>query len=233
MIKSKIPFISVLFLLAVGDIQAQTEDLSDNELWLSAKLNYKHNKKWNFGIEQQLRRKENYSVTDQYFTELSAKRYFFKKAYLGVAARYINDNDTKGKITGYEQHVRINADLGFKHKVNRFKFNYRIRFQGKNELNVSEAEGDTTNYTLRFKVSTLYNIKKWPLDPKVSVELFNGLGPNPEFIKYRFTAGTSYEFKKFGELCAFYRFEKGMNVPVIKTSHIIGIQYTYTLKRKK
>jgi hypothetical protein len=53
------------------------------------------------------------------------------------------------------------------------------------------------------------------------------------FDKLRFTLGTNYSLKKFGSIKAFYRleYELGSNYP--KTTSIIGLGYTFTLKNKK
>ncbi len=234
MIKHKVPvLIAGIFLLHNISLSAQSAELEDQELWISTQFCFKPTKKWVFGIEQQLRRKDKYKTTDQYFTEINLKYYISKKMYLGLGARHISKNDTKGKKTGYESHVRLNADLGYKQKLEAFKFSYRARLQAKNERKVSEAEGDKTEYTLRFKISTLYNIKKWPFDPKVSAELFNELGVPASVNKFRITLGTNYQAKQLGEFGLFYRFERQVNnTPILSTS-IVGLRYRYTLKPKK
>lgn len=234
MIRSKIhALIAAVIFIHGTSLSAQSEDLEDQELWVGAQFCYKPNKKWVFGLEQQLRRKDNFKTTDQYFTEANLKHYISKNMYLGLGGRYISKNDTKGKKTGYEKHVRLNADLGYKHKLDAFKFYYRVRLQGKNERNVSELEGDKTEHTLRFKASTLYAIKKWPLDPKVSAELFNDLGVPASVNQFRITIGTNYQAKHFGEFGLFYRFQRQVNRTPVLPTHIFGMRYKYTLKRKK
>jgi hypothetical protein len=52
------------------------------------------------------------------------------------------------------------------------------------------------------------------------------------FYRMRFTVGTTYKFKKAGDLGAFYRIEKELQGDYRKTTNIIGVQYQYTLKRK-
>ena len=141
----------------------------DLEVWTAAKVEYKLNKKLDFGFEEQLRLKDNASTIDQYFSEITVGYNLKKKISLGLGLRYIKENDNVGKIQGYENHLRWNGDLSYKHKLERFSLKYRLRYQSKNELNVSEAQGDTLKNTIRLKVGSTYNIKGWKLDPKVSL----------------------------------------------------------------
>ncbi|MDA9775698.1 DUF2490 domain-containing protein [Flavobacteriales bacterium] len=214
--------------------QNQTEiEVRDLETWTSAGVTMKLNKDWKFTLSEQLRLKTNSTIVDNYFTELEAKYSGLKGFELGVGLRYIKNNDNQGKIQGYESHFRYNLDLGYKHKLGDFKMGYRVRFQNKNELGVSELEGDEAINKLRIKLGTEYNIKGWKLDPKASVEMFNVLGTG--FDKLRLTVGTSYGLKKYGDISLFYRMERELMPTYVdypKTTNIIGLNYTYTFKIK-
>jgi hypothetical protein len=218
--------------LSVGFAFGQNTGNSDDlETWTSVRLRYNASKKWAFELQEQLRMKENSSVTDQYFTQLTARYKLTKNLSLGAGLRYIKRNDTQGKIQGFEDHFRYHFDLGFKHSLDRFAFNHRLRFQNKNELGVSEEEGDFAKKNFRFKSSIVYNIRKWKLDPKVSAEIFNKSheGGTNGFNKYRLTFGTSYNLKKAGEISLYYRMEKELNTFLPKKVNIIGFNYTYAL----
>ena len=93
---------------------------------------------------------------------------------------------------------------------------------------------NSTNQNIRFKTGLEYNIKKWKLDPKFSAEIFNHFEEGDEngFSKYRLTLGTDYKFKNFGKIALFYRIEKELNETIPKTTNIIGLKYTYTIKNK-
>jgi len=227
--------LATVYVLAAPAATAQNgtyHTVRDLESWTSAKLKYKFNKKLDFGIEEQLRLKEDAKTVDQYFTEITADYDITKHVGIGLGGRYIKQNDNVGKKTGYENHFRWNADLAYKHKIDRFDLKYRIRYQNKDELKKSEAQGDTAKHTVRLKVSVDYDIKNWKLDPEVAAELFSTLNNSEGLNRVRFTLGTMYEFKKAGELGAFYRFEKALQGDYPKTTNIIGVQYQYTLKRK-
>lgn len=209
------------------------ETIRDLESWTSAKLKYRHSNKLDFSLEQQLRLKDDASTVDQYFTEFTVGYDILKPLNLAVGARYVKENDNVGKIQGYETHFRWNTDLTYKHSIERFDLKYRLRYQNKDELNVTELEGDTATQTARLKVGMDYNIRNWKFDPNLSAEIFNRLSNNEGFNRIRLTLGTSYAFKKAGELGAFYRYEKQLMAENPKTTNIIGIKYQYTLKRDK
>ncbi|MEP3836063.1 MAG: DUF2490 domain-containing protein [Algibacter sp.] len=221
--------------LLTNNTYAQTEDTGDWGLWSTIGLKYKLNKKWSFGLEEQLRLKEDFSVVDEYFTQLEADYEIFKNFKFGGGIRYIRENDNQGNIQGYENHFRFNLDANYKHKLNRVTLSYRLRYQNKNELGISSTDGDYPNQNLRLKTAVKYNFKNWRLDPKFSAEIFNRFqeGEGNRFSKYRLTFGTDYKIKNFGEIGFFYRMEKELNVDLPETTNIIGLKYVYTLKNKK
>ena len=228
--QSVIKLMLIIAVLFTSKNYAQTD--SDWASWNTIGVEYKLNKKWSFGLEEQLRLKENISVVDNYFTQLSADYKLFKGFKLGAGVRYIRDNDNQGNIQGYENHFRFHIDAMYKHEINDFKIGYRLRYQNKNELGVSYDEGDYANQNIRFKTSLEYNFKNWKLDPKFSAEIFNKFqeGDDNGFNKYRLTLGTDYKIKGFGKLGVFYRFEKDLNVDFPDTTNILGLKYTYSFK---
>tara|TARA_R110001583_G_scaffold160872_1_gene312778 strand:+ start:53133 stop:53840 length:708 start_codon:yes stop_codon:yes gene_type:complete len=224
--------LSILLIVIITNFgYSQNSDLAN---WTTVGLEYELNKKWNFGIEEQLRLKEDISTIDEYFTQLSAEYSISKKFTLGAGLRYIKENDTEGNIQGYENHFRFNADASYKHKINNFTLKYRLRYQNKNELGVSNSEGDYANQHIRFKTAIDYNFKNWKLDPKFSAEIFNHFeeGKTNGYDKYRLTFGTEYKLKNAGKINLFYRIEKELNESIPKTTNIIGLKYTYTIKNK-
>jgi len=75
----------------------------DLELWTGLKVNFKPNKLWKLSLEHQYRFKDNASVMDQNFTELAVSRKLSKHFSLGLAGRYIRNNDTEGKYTRHRK----------------------------------------------------------------------------------------------------------------------------------
>lgn len=235
--RNKGVFVKLIFLnvvLFTNLNYAQSEDNSDWASWNTIGIEYKLNKKWSFGLEEQFRLKENFGTVDSYFTELSADYKLFKGFKLGAGIRYIRDNDTNGNIQGYENHFRFQIDAKYKHQINNLEIGYRLRYQNKNELGVSVDDGDYANQNIRFKTSLEYNFKNWKLDPVFSAEIFNKFQKEDDngFNKYRLTLGTDYKIKNFGKLGVFYRYEKELNVDFPETTNIVGLKYIYSFKNK-
>ena len=109
-------------------------DNTDINSWFVAGLEYDATDDLKLGVEGQLRLKEDISVVDQYFGELNAQYKLPVGFRIGAGLRYIRDNDTRGNIQGYENHLRYNIDGSFRHKIDRFSLRYRIRYQNRNEL---------------------------------------------------------------------------------------------------
>lgn len=223
---------SLLFMLLLSfslPVQAQTEktlEVRDLETWSSIQVEYKLNKNWEFQLEEQLRLKSNSSEIGQYFTEFMATYSFPNKIKLAAGLRYIRDNDTEGKIQGYEEHFRYQLDASYQHKVNQLTFKYRLRYQNRQEFSFSESLNKDAVQKMRLKVSADYGFKNWKLDPQLSAEIFNQLsGSQSGFDAFRITAGTDYKIKKFGKIGAFYRLERELNVSYPKSTHIIGLEY--------
>ncbi len=236
--KRKVPFLILLAIIlsTMGYSQSRTSsDVRDFEAWTSIELNYKLNKKWKFGLQEQLRLKEDASTVDIYFTQIEANYSLTKHFAIGASFRYISSNDNTGKIQGYDNYNRYQFDLLYKHKVSNFSFKYRLRYQTKNELGVSKSEGDYADQDLRLKAILGYNIKGWKFLPKLSAEIYNHFEKEQEnrLDKFRITLGISYDDKNMGEFGLFYRIVRKLNVSHIKTTNILGFKYRYTIKNKK
>lgn len=222
-------FYSILFII-IGANVGYSQDLG---AWTSIGLEYKPTKKLSLTLEEEIRLKDNISTVDEYFTEIGAEYELLKHFSMGVGARYIKQNDTEGKIQGYEEHFRFQVDAAYKHKVNEFSMKYRLRYQNKNELGIGTSEGDEAKQNIRFKTSIDYNIKGWKLDPEMSFELFNQFGENEksELNKYRLSVGTSYDMKDYGKINLYYQYEKELNETDPVSQHVIGLKYKYTFKK--
>jgi hypothetical protein len=225
-------FLSLILFTSVS--YSQTENTNDVGGWTAIGIEYELNKKWNIELEAQLRLKDNISVVDEYFTEFSVEYLISKKIIVGGGLRYIKENDTKGKIQGYEDHIRFQVDATYKHKINAFSLKYRLRYQNKNELGLDNFEENYANQHIRFKTSIRFNIKKCRLKPKFTAEIGNriGKGEKNEFSKYRLTIGTEYNFKKLGKLNLFYGKEKELNKRIPESLDIIGLKFKYIIKNK-
>lgn len=223
--------IIVVFLLITNSLFAQV-DTNDFASWNSIGVDYTFKKKLKLGLEYHMRFKENASVMDANFTEISLDYKLFKKFHVGGAVRFIDENDNQGKKQGIRDKLRFQFDVAYNYKLKRFSFVHRLRYQNKNEFGVSVLEGDIPTEIFRFKSGVNYNIKKWPLDPEFSAEIFNRGGGNEprEFSKYRLTFGTTYNLKKFGKFGINYRYEKGLIVGSFPENlNVFELKYRYSI----
>lgn len=221
-----LPFLVMLF--SVWGYGQTTIVVRDLETWTGVDLGYKLSDKWKTGFQGQFRLEDNSSEISQYFGQLNLSYIGYKNFEIGGALRYIVNNDNTGNVQGYENHFRFHLDGKYKHKINRFKLKYRIRYQTKNELGV---EDEAKKY-FRFKAGTIYNIKKWKFDPELSGELFRstGLEDENQLESYRLTLGTTFKVHKSAKVKLFYRFEKELNTNYPMATNIIGVKYKYNIK---
>jgi hypothetical protein len=218
-----------LFFLSVAAMGQEQRYLQS---WYTIDLGYEPNKKWDFEFSNQLRLQHNPSEIAQYFTEISARRKIIKDFKLGGGLRYTRENDTRGNVQGYRNQFRYHLDAFYGQKWDDFKFQWRLRYQNRDELGFSRADGDTPVQRIRFKTSLEYTIPNWKLDPEVAGELFSRFqqGDEARIDRYRITVGTSYRIKKAGRIGLYYRFESSINSDPKRTFDIISLKYGYTFK---
>lgn len=231
----------LLVLLAFSSI-AYSQDsvlVRDFETWSGVSLKKSFlEKKLDFQLTQEFRLNSNSTHIDNYFTELTGEYEIFKGFEAGLGYRFIRNN----KKDGYVNEQRLNADLSYKHKLERLELGYRFRYQNRNEIGVSRDEGDDPISKYRFRLKVGYNIKNWKLDPYLSSEVFyatevsrvNYVPSITEeeniagFQKLRFTLGTSYKLNDNFKLNGFYRFEREFKTyPTVyytpASYHIVGL----------
>ena len=220
----------IIFLLNLSFAQSQTEvTVRDFETWSTVGASKKFENMLSLDLEQSLRLYSNSSMIDRYFTNLSATGTFNKYFSIGLGIRYIRDKSKSNN--NYDNDIRYNGDLNFKHTANRFKFKYRLRFQAKNELGFSRSDGDFSTNTLRLKTEVKYNIRNWKFGPEVSGEIFRESGRYilSSFNKFRFTIGTKYKINDLMDFKPFYRFEREIGVAYPLSTNVVGFKFVFNL----
>jgi hypothetical protein len=226
----------MIMLLGITSTYAQLDGTSyvsrDFSTRTEAAFKLRITKGWSITVSEQLQLKQNSSKLDAFFTELGTKYKFKSGIALGIAYRVIGENNGSG-VLDWEQ--RFHGDISYEYKVKRFGFNLRLRGQSRDDYGEKKADGDYARRALRLRLELNYDIKNWKFDPVVSTEIFLASEKyvRSHFNKIRATIGTSYKFKKAGELSAFYRFEKDLGTDYALSNHIIGIQYKFTYKAYK
>lgn len=208
---------------------AESEDRSDLESWTSAELKYRAGRHWTLAGEGQLRLKNDMREVDQYFGQFAVKFRAMSTVALDGGLRFIRQNDTEGKIQGYESERRHHLSASYLPRVGRFSLGFRVRFQTKGD--VTDAGYEETDRYLRFRTRIRYNIRNWKFDPDFAAELYRPVDRDgvSGYDKMRLTLGTSWGAWDDGDIGMFYRYEKELNVDNPRTFHIIGLKLTHTL----
>lgn len=209
------------------DSVAETTDL---EGWTSAELKFKVNKQWMFSVEEQLRMQNDVSEVDKHFTQLGFRYKTPRDLSFSGGYRWIRQNDTQGKIQGYESERRYQLAASYGHKLGRFSLGYRVQYQNKEEVGSEDPDNAVRHF--RFRTRVRYNVRDWSLDPVFAAELYRSVGDDTEseFDKIRLTLGTDWGTWDGGEMGVFYRLEKELGVDSPQTTHILGLKFAHTLE---
>lgn len=210
--------IVLLGLLAISSAKAQINDFQAiTEIGVSKKIA----KDIKAEFQQALSYKENLSLINKVYTDLSLEYSPFKRIEFSVGYRF----EYEYKTDYFEKRQRFNFDLGLKHSFDRLKFNLRTRIQARQYLNSNQQ---TAIYT-RFRLKSEYKTKGFPVNPFASAEIFiasNGYNKGiPE--AYRLNLGAVYKLNKHNEIALSFRIEKEVNVNNPKNLYILMPAYEY------
>lgn len=222
-VKYFIPTLILAFGLIKGQAQ-ETVVTGDLEQWTSVGLSKKINKHWKISLDQEIRFTNDMAQFDIYFADLGLEYKINKHFSVGANYRFYQ-NKTSEDI--FKTQHRLSADAKYRHKINRFTLNYRLRFQNKDEDFFTSSE---SLYNLRNKFSVDYNIKNFKIDPYVDVELFRQIDDfnTNELSKIRWTLGLEYSLKDFGNVQVFYRMDSELNQTYNEDTYILGVGYNFS-----
>ena len=224
-------FVLIIFsLFSTQMIIAQNN--SDLEGWSSIGLNLKATKKLSFSVSQHLRSRNDISTVKNYFTQIKANYEVLKNFELGGGIRYITKNDDVGKKQGLESFFRYQFDASYTQKINKIGVLLRLRYQNKNQLGLSEVEGDIAQEFIRSRIGLRYKIKAVKLNVRLFAEHFNQ--PNNSKLEHtetrtRYTLKLSRKFKKIGAFTVFYGIQENNLNQDITNKSILGFKYAYTI----
>ena len=204
---------------------------SDLEGWSSVGLNLKATKKLSFSVSEHLRSRNDISTVKNYFTQIKANYEVLKNFELGGGIRYITRNDDVGNKQALESFFRYQFDASYTQKINKIGVLLRLRYQNKNQLGMSEEEGDIAQEFIRTRIGLGYKIKAVKLNVRLFAEHFNQ--PNNSKLEHetrtRYTLKLSRKFKKIGAFTVFYGIQEN-NLNQEKTNKsFIGFKYAYKI----
>ena len=197
----------ILLLFCPFLLIAQEQDFQQ---WSKIGVSYDLNKDLSVSLDQGFRFRENASLPDVIFSNLSLKYDLIKKWSVAIGYRCITDFDLSQNTSTSH---RIYSNINYRKKKKRWLMKNRLRYQYQEE-----------NFTLRDKVTLSYNIRKTPLEPFTAFELFF---KDSEFKKWRYTLGASYPFLKEFDIDVYYRLQESFNTNNPKQLHILGLGMEY------
>ncbi len=226
-------FSFVLIVFSILSVQMTiAQNNSDLEGWSSVGLNLKATKKLSFSVSEHLRSRNDISTVKNYFTQIKANYEVLKNFELGGGIRYITRNDDVGNKQGLESFFRYQFDASYTQKINKIGVLLRLRYQNKNQLGMSEEEGDIAQEFIRTRIGLGYKIKAVKLNVRLFAEHFNQ--PNNSKLEHtetrtRYTLKLSRKFKKIGAFTVFYGIQEN-NLNQEKTNKsFVGFKYAYKI----
>ena len=214
----------------LSSIHAQSNP--DLEGWSAVEIDLKATKKLSFSVSEHLRSRNDISTVKNYFTQIKAKYEVLKNFELGGGIRYITRNDDVGNKQDLESFFRYQFDASYSQKINKIGVLLRLRYQNKNQLGMSEEEGDIAQEFIRTRIGLRYKIKAVKLNVRLFAEHFNQ--PNNSKLEHtetrtRYTLKLSRKFKKIGKFNVLYGIEKNNLNQDITNKSILGFKYAYTI----
>lgn len=217
-----------IILLLFCSFTVSLAQISDFELWSGVQLRKNITKKLRVSFEEEIRFNENISDIKKFYSEISLS--YRLNRYIKFAAHY-RFTENKTILSYYSTRHRIMADISLRYRISRLTVAYRARFQTKYIDIYSSETGFVPRNHSRNKLSLKYNIRKNPVSPFASGELYYQLN-NPEgnqLDKFRYTAGFEYNINKKNSFDIYFRNQQQLNVNNPVKSYIIGVKYLYVL----
>ena len=88
---------------------------------------------------------------------------------------------------------------------------------------IKDAKSD---HKLRSRLQVSYNIKGFPFEPFVEVEVYNELDKAFALDKVRYTVGTEYKINKKNKLKVYYRYQDYADIDEVN-GHVLGLGYAF------
>jgi hypothetical protein len=228
--------LGLIVLILFITMSSHAQDAEDLEGWGAVELNLKATEKLSFSVSEHLRYRNDITTLRNYFTQVKVNYELFKNFELGGGVRYITDNDDVGNKQGHEYLFRYQFDAVFNQKIDRVMVSFRFRYQNKNQLGLSESEGDIPTEYTRYRMGLSYKVKPLKLNVKLFGEVFNepqSPEENKGFNRHRYTLKLSRKFKDFGIFGIFYALQDDYSTPIKKSKSIVGLKYSYNIKLSK
>lgn len=240
----------ILVAAAAAQLQAQSDDFG---VWTSAEVKKKITNRLDGTVEGELRTQDGLRTIERWTVSptLSYRLLPYLKADIGYSYihKQVEARTTKkgNYIPAYwSPRHRFTASLIGSYTWNRLEFSLRERYQYtyRESLSVAKYDGDdgsqkaneeieaTAKNVLRSRLQVAWKIRKSPLTPYASYELYNNITEGWTAEKNRWTIGTEWKINKAHLLDVFYRYQAKADDDEAN-GHIIGVGYKFKFKKMK
>ncbi len=217
-------FFIFAIVICLTKINAQEKDFN---LWTALDLETHLSKHLDMVITVSNRWNENVTRRDESLIEagLDYSRKWFSS---GITYRLEDKSD---KDEGFNIGHRIFAWAGAEAEAGRFSFSFRNKFQTEYLAVNSSESGHNPEYSNRNRIKADYNIRKLPLKPYLSYEIFSCVDSYHRLIteKYRIAGGVGYKINKKNSFGISYFYDHQMNVTCPCTNYILTTTYVLEL----
>ncbi len=219
--------LTILSLLSQPALYAQNEtDFGTN---LGVDISKKFGKKFEIGLGEEFRTKNNVSEVDRFMTSVDASYTLIRKI-MKIGVGYTLIADWQDVEEYYNLRHRFNGQVVVKYDLARFTFGLRSRYQI-TYLDESEKryKWNPRSYW-RNRLNVSYKVPKIALSPFVSCEIFYPTNYYKGNIidAMRYEAGLKYEFDKKNSLELSCRYDEEINIKDPKSKVSIGLFYGYS-----
>ena len=223
------PFLcSVFFVCLINQI---VYSQNAGQAWLETGIQTKLNK--GFSVKAELNNRFGSNGLATSFTQLTAKYKVISWLSASIDYRLISKKEQNGN---YLLSNRVNSNLSFSYRQDRFSAGLRIRYQRAfNRLNASSYEPDFDN-AFRFRPKVKYDIENSIFTPNAAIEFYY----NPDngefgkqFNKIRTNIGVELELDGPHSVGINLLYDKKINLPNPTNYLIFKLAYSYKLALTK
>lgn len=197
--------------------------------WYSAGLDYKISKKLSFGSNIEARMNYNNGVNlEQYFPEVKLS-YKIKK-YIALSGSY-RFSQTKEDNGYFYSRNKFYANISINKDIKRFTVKNRLRYQYQKKQYINNEYDKIPDKYLRNKFEVSYNIKKNPIDPFLSFEVYYPLNSFEinTINEYRITGGIDFPLNKKNDMSIGLMYnQERFSAP--KASYNLLVSYEFSVK---
>lgn len=202
---------------------------NDFQAWYSLDAGFKIGKKWSFGLSDEIRTSCNAQVFSKNLFDLGGEYKLTENIDLGLFVRVSTEYPTLESRTHQKTFY---TTFQYSRKFDRLNISGRFRIGTDEDFDMPVQ----TEWEHREKLKAAYNIKKFPLNPELSAELFFPAGN--DFLgltKTRILAGFSWRPKsdKNHKFTVQYGWQHKYNSDVPKNDFLLCLGYGYTFKIKE